>query len=171
MNVESIVADVKGRVEPIVADVKGRVEPLITKGQDVVFSGFEVLKSANGIFVDGVSSVYRTQLEAGKGLVGAAQSSFEKARTAGFKAVASNPVAYLPEGKDLVLKALSDSRTVVVKTGDELVKTVKAGVETLSAKIRGETVQAKAKTAAKATTKAVKKTATKARKTAAKAAA
>lgn len=170
MNVDSIVADVKGRVEPIVADVKGRVEPLLTKGQDVVFSGFEVLKSANGIVVEGVSSVYRTQLEAGKGLVDAAQSSFEKARTDGLKAVASNPVAYLPDGRDLVLKAFSDSRTVVVKTGDELVKTMKAGVETLSAKIKGETLEAQVKTAAKTATKTVKKTATKARKTAAKAA-
>jgi hypothetical protein len=165
MNVDSIVADVKGRVEPIVADVKGRVEPLLAKGQDVVFSGFEVLKSANGIVVDGVSSVYRTQLEAGKGLFGAAQTSFEKAKSAGLKAVAANPIAYLPEGKDLVLKALNDSRSVVVKTGDELVKTVKAGVETLSAKIKGETLEAQVKTAAKTATKTVKKAATKARKT------
>lgn len=156
-------------VESIVNDVKGRVEPIVARGQDVVFSGFEVLKSANGIVVDGFTGVYKANYEAGKTLFGAAQTSFEKIKTDGIKAVASNPVSYLPEGKDTLVGAFNQSYDVFVKTGDELVKTVKQGVETLSAKIKGEPViVAKAKsTAKKASTsarKTVKKTAAKAEK-------
>jgi hypothetical protein len=156
-------------VETLVADVKGRVEPIVAKGQDVVFTGFELIKSANGIVVDAATRVYRVQLEAGKGLFGAAQTSFEKVKTDGIKAVASNPVAYLPEGKDLVLKAFTESRELVVKTGEELVKTVKTGVETLAAKIKGDTLEDKLAGAAKTATKTVKKTATRAKKAAEKA--
>lgn len=158
-------------VESIVNDVKGRVEPIVTKGQDVVYSGFEVLKSANDIVVDGVTSVYRANYEAGKNLFDAAQTSFQKVKVDGIKAVASNPVAYLPESKDVLLGAYNQSRDVVVKVGDDLVKTVKQGVETISAKIKGEPVLvSKAKgTAKKATrraTKTVKKTSAKVQKAA-----
>ena len=77
------------------------------------------------------------------------------------------PVAYLPEGKDRVLTAYSDTVAVVTKTSDELVKTLKQGYETISAKISGETVVTEAAATVK---KTVKKTAAKAKK-AAKAAA
>ena len=158
-------------VENLVNDVKGRVEPIVTRSQDVVFSGFEVLKSANGIVVDGVTSVYRANYEAGKSLFGAAQTSFQKVKVDGIKAVASNPVAYLPESKDVLLGAYNQSRDVVVKVGDDLVKTMKQGVETISAKIKGEAVVvAKARTTAKkatrTATKTVKKTTAKAQKAA-----
>jgi len=147
-------------VESIVNDVKGRVEPIVARGQDVVFSGFEVLKSANGIVVDGFTGVYKANYEAGKTLFGAAQTSFQKVKTDGVKAVASNPAAYLPEGKDTFVSAFNTSVDVFVKTGDDLVKTMKQGVETLSAKIKGEPVMvAKAKSTAKQATSSVRKTA------------
>ncbi len=158
-------------VESIVSDVKGRVEPIVAKGQDVVFYSFEVLKSANTIVVDGVTTVYRLNLAAGKDLVGFAQSSFEKAKADGIKAVASNPVAYLPEGKDALFGALSQTRETVIKTGDDLVKTFKSGLETLTAKLNGETVEAKVKATATKAKATVKKTATKAKTTARKTAA
>ena len=154
-------------VESIVNDVKGRVEPIVTRGQDVVYSGFEVLKSANGIVADGFSGVYKANYEAGKTLFGAAQTSFQKVKTDGIKAVASNPGAYVPEGKDTVVSAFNTSVDVVVKTGDDLVKTMKQGVETLSAKIKGESVTvAKAKSTVK---KAASSASTKAKSTARKA--
>ena len=152
-------------VESIVNDVKGRVEPIVARGQDVVFSGFEVLKSANGIVVDGFTGVYKANYEAGKTLFGAAQTSFEKVKTDGIKAVASNPVAYLPEGKDTVVSAFNTSVDVFVKTGDDLVETMKQGVETLSAKMKGEPViVAKAKKTATSARKSAKSTASKVEK-------
>lgn len=146
-------------VETIVNDVKGRVEPILAQGQEVVLAGFETLKAANGIVVEGVQVLVKTQLEAGKDLFAVAQTSFEKAKTDGIKAVAANPVAYLPEGKERVLSAYNDTVAVVTKTGDELVKTFKQGYETISAKIAGEPVVVKK---AKTT---VKKSAAKAKKT------
>lgn len=158
MNVETIVNDVKGRVEPILE----QGQEIIAQGQDVVLAGFETLKSANAIVVEGVQMIVQTQVEAGKDLIAVAQTSFEKAKTDGIKAVAANPVAYLPEGKDLVLTAYSDTVAVVVKTSDELAKTLKQGYDTITAKIAGEPVvvkkvRATAKKAATKAKKAVKK--------------
>lgn len=147
-------------VEAIVSDVKGRVEPIVTKGQEVVLAGFETLKSANGIVVESVQTLVKTNVEAGKDLLAAAQTSLEKAKADGLKTVAANPIAYLPEGKERVISAYNDSVTVVTQTGDELVKTFKHGYKTINAKIAGKPA---AVAKAKAT---VKKAATKAKKVA-----
>ena len=145
MNVETIVADVKDRVEPILE----QGQEILEQGQEVVLAGFETLKSANAIVVEGVQTLVKTHVEAGKDLFAVAQTSFEKARTDGIKAVAANPVAYLPESKERVLSAYNDSVAVVSKTGDELAKTFKQGFETISAKISGEPVVKKVKRTAK----------------------
>ena len=147
-------------VETIVNDVKGKVEPIMAKGQDVVQAGFETLKSANDIVVEGVQTLVKTNVEAGKDLFAAAQTSFEKAKADGFKTVAANPVAYLPESKERVISAYNDTVTVVTQAGDELVKTFKQGFESINAAITGEAVIVKK---AKTT---VKKVAAKAKKTA-----
>jgi hypothetical protein len=153
MNVETIVSDVKGRVEPIVAQGK----EVVAKGQEVVQTGFETLKSANSIVVEGVQTLVKTNVEAGKDLFAAAQTSFEKAKADGIKTVAANPIAYLPEGKERVISAYNDTVTLVTKTGDELVKTFKQGFDSINATITGEQVVAKAKrTVKKAVTKAKK---------------
>lgn len=149
-------------VETIVNDVKARGEVVVTRGQEVVETGFETLKAANAIVVEGVKSLVDTNVAAGKDLLAVAQTSFSKAKTDGVKAVAANPVAYLPEGKDRVVAAYNDSVAVVAKTGDELVKTLKQGYEAISATIAGdETVVAEAAATAK---KTVKKAASKAKK-------
>ncbi|TXH06365.1 MAG: phasin family protein [Nevskiaceae bacterium] len=147
-------------VETIVNDVKGKVEPIVAKGQEAVQAGFETLKTANSIVVEGVQTLVKTNVEAGKDLLAAAQTSFEKAKADGIKTVAANPVAYLPEGKERVISAYNDTVTLVTKTGDELVKTFKQGYESINAAITGEAVVV---TKAKTT---VKKVAAKAKKTA-----
>lgn len=154
MNVETIVNDVKGRVEPILE----QGQEILAQGQEVVLAGFETLKSANAIVVEGVQMIVQTQVEAGKDLFAEAQTSFEKAKTDGIKAVAANPVAYLPEGKDRVISAYNDTVAVVAKTGDELAKTLKSGYATITAKISGEPVVVKKvrSTAKKAAGKAKK---------------
>lgn len=146
-------------VETIVNDVKGRVEPIVAKGQEVVETGFETLKSANAIIVEGVQVLVKTNVEAGKDLFAAAQTSFEKAKTDGLKTVAANPVAYLPEGKDLVVAAYNDTVSLVAKTSDELVQTLKEGFDSINATITGKPAVAKVKAT-------VKKVASKAKKAA-----
>ena len=136
-------------VETIVNDVKGRVEPIVAKGQEVVEAGFETLKSANAIIVEGVQTLVKTNVEAGKDLFAAAQTSFEKAKTDGLKTVAANPVAYLPEGKDVVVAAYNDTISLVSKTSDELVAALKEGFDSINATISGKPAVAKVKTAAK----------------------
>lgn len=149
-------------VETIITDVKTRGEVVVARGQEVVESGFETLKAANAIVVEGVKTLLDTNVAAGKDLLAVAQTSFTKAKADGVKAVAANPVAYLPEGKDRVVAAYNDSVAVVTKTSDELVKTLKQGYEVISAKIAGdETVVAEASATAK---KTVKKAASKAKK-------
>ena len=146
-------------VESIVSDVKGKVEPIVAKGQEAVQVGFETLKTANGIVVEGVQTLVKTNVEAGKDLFAAAQTSFEKAKADGIKTVAANPVAYLPEGKDRVISAYNDTVTLVSKTSDELVKTLKQGFDGINAAITGEAVVVtKAKTTAKKVAAKAKKT-------------
>lgn len=155
-------------VETIVSDVKGAVEPYVAKGQDVVTLSFETLKQANSIVIDGVQGLVKTNLDAGKGLYSAAQSSYEKIKLDGIKAVAAKPVAYLPEGKTLVISAYKDTVTIVTKTGEELYGVVKKGFGDVSAKLTGSTTLSGEVKKAKAT---VRKTAKKATGAAKKAAA
>lgn len=154
-------------VETIVSDVKGAVEPYVAKGQDVVTLSFETLKQANSIVVEGVQELVKTNVDASKDLFAAAQSSFEKARTDGIKAVAAKPIEYLPAGKDVVIAAYKDSLTIVTKAGEDLLSVVKKGYGDVSAKLSGSTTVSGEVTKAKATVKKAAKKATTAAKKAA----
>lgn len=147
--------------ETIVNDVKTRADVVVTRGQEAVEVGVETLKAANTIVVEGVQALVETNVSAGKELASLVQASLEKVKADGIKAVAANPVAYLPEGKATVVGAYTESVKLVSKTGDELAKTLKTGVEGIAAKIQGEKVVAKAK---KTVRKVAKKAATKAKK-------
>jgi hypothetical protein len=146
-----------------VNDVKTRADVVVSRGQQVLEAGVDTIKAANAIVIDGVQTLFQTQVAAGRELIDLAQASFEKARADGLKAVASNPIAYLPEGKDTVLAAYNDSVETVSKAGDKLAKTLKGGYSTISARLNG------AKPAARAAKKSPRKTAAKARKAPAKA--
>lgn len=155
MTFDSIVKDVKDRVEPIIE----QGQEILANGQEAVLAGFETLKSANSIVINGVETLVKTQVEAGKDLFEAAQTSFEKAKLDGLKAVAADPISYLPEGKERVISAYNDSVTVLTKTGDKLAKTFQNGYKTVSAKLAGEEVAParKAKTVARKTKTAARK--------------
>jgi hypothetical protein len=150
-------------VETLVNDVKARADVVVTRGQQVLEAGVDTIKAANAIFVDGVQTLFQTQVAAGKELIDLAQASFEKARTDGLKAVASNPVAYLPEGKETVVAAYNDSVETVSKAGDKLAKTFKGGYSSITARLNGT------KPAARTAKKSTRKTTAKARKAPAKA--
>lgn len=154
-------------VETIVNDVKGAVEPYVAKGQDVVTLSFETLKQANTIVVDGVQELLKTNVGAGKDLFAAAQTSFEKAKVDGIKAVAAKPIEYVPAGKDVVVAAYKDSLTIVTKAGEELVGVVKKGYEDVAAKLTGSTtVSGEVKKAKSTARKTVKKAGAAAKKAA-----
>lgn len=141
-------------LETIVNDVKTRADVVVARGQEVVEVSVETLKSANTIVIESVHALVETNVSAGKELASLVQASFEKAKTDGIKAIAADPVAYLPEGKSTVVTAYTDSVKVVTKAGDDLAKTLKTGVETITAKIQGKpAVVAKAKKAVKKATK------------------
>ncbi len=153
------------KVETIVKDVKGAVEPYMIKGQDMVTVSVETVKQANTIVVDSVQTLFKNNVNAGKDLISVAQSSFEKAKAAGVKEVASKPVEYLPEGKDLIVDAYKDSYSIVTKAGEQLVTVVRKGFEDVSAKLSGSSTVSGEVKKAKAT---VRKTANKAAKAAKK---
>ncbi len=154
-------------VETIVSDVKGAVEPFVAKGQDVVTVSFETIKQANTVVVEGVQELFKTNVDAGKDLFAAAQTSFEKARTDGLKAVASKPIEYIPDGRDVVVAAYKDSFSIVTKTGEELFSVVKKGYEDVAAKLTGSsTVSGEVKKAKATARKTVKKAGVAAKKAA-----
>ena len=82
--------------------------------------------------------------------------------TDGLKAVASNPVGYLPEGREQIVATFNTTVEKVSKSGEELFSTFKGGFEGVTAKINGENVTvAKAKKTVRKTASAAKTTAKK----------
>jgi hypothetical protein len=94
----------------------------------------------------------------------ATKTSFEKALADGLKAVAADPVSYIPAGREPIVAAFNDTVETFTKTGEKLVKVIKAGYEGVAAKINGEPVVKQVKAGAK---KVVRKTAATAKKAAA----
>ena len=154
-------------VETIVSDVKGAVEPYMVKGKDVVTLSYETLKQANTVVVEGVQELFKANVDAGKDLFAAAQTSFEKARTDGLKAVAAKPIEYIPDGRDVVIAAYNDSFSIVTKTGEELFSVVKKGYGDVTAKLTGSTTVSGEVKKAQSTVRKTAKRATSAAKKAA----
>jgi len=112
-------------LQSVVSDVRNRFDQLTSQGQEVVKTLPITLKHANDVLVSGVQTLVKTDTETAMDLYSAALAGFEKAKADGIKAVVSNPVDYLPPSDKLVM-ALSETVTIVSKTGDDLYKTLKA---------------------------------------------
>ena len=146
-------------LQTVVEDVKGRVEGLTNQGQKVAKVSLNTLKQANGVVTDNVRSLYRGNTDVVRDLLTSAKSGFEKARADGVKAVVAAPISYLPP-RDRVLDAFKDSRSIVVRTSDDLVKLVKEGIAAVNGDTDDVVVEAK---------KTVRKSRSTARKTVKKA--
>lgn len=152
-------------LQSVVEDVKGRVETISGQGQKVAEISIDSLKQAGDVVVGGYKSLVSDNTAAAKEIYSAAVSSFEKAKTDGLKAIAADPISYLPATE--TLKApFSQTVTVVSRTGEELYKVVKTGVETIQAQLSGKSPVAKVAKAAKSTAKKAASTAKKAAKAA-----
>lgn len=140
-------------LQSVVEDVKGRVETISGHGQKVAEISIDSLKQAGDVVVGGYKSLVSDNTAAAKEIYSAAVTSFEKAKTDGLKAVAADPISYLPT-TDTLTAPFSQTVTVVSRTGEELYKVVKTGVETIQAQLTGKpVVLAKAEKAVKSTTK------------------
>lgn len=148
-------------LQSVVDEMKGRVESLSSQSQKAAKLSIDTFKQANEIVVDSVQSLIKGQSDAAKDLLASAKSGFEKARVDGVKAVISAPTSYLPPREKLA-DALTESRKLVVKTSDDLVKLMKDGyasfnsdVDAAAAEVK-KTVRKARSSAAKATSKATK---------------
>ncbi len=151
-------------LQSVVDDVKGRVEAIGAHGQEVVKISVETLKQANTLVVDSFHALLKDHSATAKDIYSSAKSGFEKAKADGFKAVVTDPIAYLPS-TDKLIDALNGTVSTFSKTGDELLKTVKSGFESVQSQLTGKPVVVKKATAAaKSAAKSVKKAATGAKK-------
>ena len=147
--------------ETVVSDVKGRFEVVGAQAQDVAKLGVDTLKASSDVVVSGVQNLVKTNSVVAKDLLESGKASFAKAKTDGFVAVASNPIEYVPAGRDQFVGALNTSVSQVAKTGEELVKILKGGVDKITGSFNGKPVKkaaakkapAKRATAKKATAK------------------
>ncbi len=156
--------------QSVVEDVKGRVETISGHGQKVAEISIDSLKAAGDVVVGGYKSLLTENTTAAKEIYSAAVTSFEKAKTDGLKAIAADPISYLP-ATDTLTAPFSQTVTVVSRTGEELYKVVKTGVETIQAQLTGKSpIVAKATKVAKSTTKKATATVKKVVKAAEKAA-
>lgn len=140
--------------ETVVEDVKDGFELVSSRAQGAAEASFETLKKANVVVVGGVQGLVKTHTEAGKALLDAGLSSFEKAKTDGLMAVVTNPIVYLPAGKDTIVDAFTDTVDTFAKTGEKLVKVIVNGYEVIVAEITGEKLVKKAVKKAKKSVKA-----------------
>lgn len=121
-----------------VTEVKNRLETVGEQAQDVAKVSLKTLKAANEIVLTGVQTLVATQAGAAKELFTTGKQSFDKAVAAGLVAVVKSPVAYIPDGRDTIVTAFTETVQTVSKTGEKLVKVVKAGYEGVSATITGK---------------------------------
>jgi hypothetical protein len=145
-------------VQTTLNEVKSQLEVITTRGQELAQISFETVKTANGILVEGVQTLIKTETAAAEGLFEAVKGNFEKASQDGLKAVAANPIAYLPTEEALVV--VNEGLAVVTKTSETLGKTLQDGYVKLNAAIKGEVLPPPVVVkAAKKASKTVKKAA------------
>lgn len=131
-------------IQTLLKDMRGKVEPYVAKGQVVAGISLSTLKQANGVVMDGMQTVIKSQMSAGKSILGAAQKSFEKVKADGIAAVVAAPSAYLPESRKYVFGACQNTFTAVNKTGGKVAEIVKKGYATAAAKVAGKPERATA---------------------------
>lgn len=148
--------------ETVVSEVKDRLETVGAQAQDVAEISLQTLKQANKIVVSSAEALFKTHADTIKVVFDATRTSVEKAIADGLKAVAANPVSYIPDSREPIVAAFNETVGTFTKTGEQLAKVIKSGYEDVAAKFNG--------TPAKAV-RTVKKGARKAASTAKKAAA
>lgn len=153
--------------ESVVSDVKTRVSDVSNRAQNVAELSFDTVKKANGIVVPTVQNIVSKQASAARDLFESGKSSFERVRADGLKAVAANPIEYLPNGRETVFGAFSDSFELTTKAGSELAEVLRKAYEDVLARINGEVPVVRA--AKKQVRSTARKASTAARKTANKA--
>lgn len=148
--------------QAIITDVKGRVETVSTRAQGAAEVSVDTFKQAGDIVVSSAQDLFKVHSEVATDLFGKGKASVEKAMNDGLKAVASNPVGYLPEGREQIVATFNTTVDKVSKSGEKLISTFKGGFEGVTAKINGENVTvAKAKKTVRKTASAAKTTAKK----------
>ncbi|MGH8530553.1 MAG: phasin family protein [Nevskiales bacterium] len=145
-------------IEKVLSDVQERLETAGEQAQSVAEALLEQGKQAIEVVTDGVQALVKAQTAAAKDLVAEAKETFNKAKTAGLKAVAEKPADYLPSTERAVA-AFNEGKDLVVKTGKELVAVVKKGAKQIKAEITGKPVR---KSPAKRSTATARKTVAKA---------
>jgi hypothetical protein len=148
--------------ESVVNDAKIRFEDVSARAQGVAEVSVETFKKANDIVVPAFQSIVKKNTDVAKSFIENGKASFGKVRTDGLKAVAANPVEYLPAGRDQFASVLSDSVEVTTKASGELLEVLKSAYEAALARINGQApVVAKAKKQVKKATASTKTAATK----------
>src|ERR1043166_7043523 len=145
--------------ETVVSEVKDRLETVGTHAQDVAQISLQTLKQANKIVVTSPQDLFKTNIDTIKIVFDATKTSFEKALTDGLKALAADPISYIPDSRDTIVTAFNETVGTVTKTGEKLAKVIKSGYENVTATINGESVKpvrAVKRTARKATAPAKK---------------
>ena len=163
-------------IQTIINDAKGKAQTYADRAQNAAKTGVDTAKKANDVVVKQFKTLAETETTAAKDLYAEAVKAFDKARKDGVKAVAAQPVAYLP--KDRAIAAYDDTVKVVVKTRDELNKVLTKGFDGIQIDLGFKKAPVKKavkrasttrKTVAKKTTTTAKKATTTAKKAAAKA--
>ncbi|HUS24705.1 MAG TPA: phasin family protein [Candidatus Binatia bacterium] len=141
-------------LDKAVNEVKGRLEDVGAQAQGVAKVSYKTIKAANEVVIEGVQDLVKTQTEAAKDLYTLSKHSFDKAYAAGLLAVAQSPIEYIPDGRDTIIGAFTESVETFTKTGEKLAKVVKTGYRDVSATFGGKPARKTRKAARRVTRKA-----------------
>jgi hypothetical protein len=125
-------------IEKAVKEVQDRLETVGERSQVVAKVSLKTLKAANEIVIAGVQDIVTVQTAAAKDLYAVSKQSFDKAVAAGLVAVVKAPVEYIPDGRETVVGAFTDTIDTVTKTGEKLAKVAKSGYQGIAASIQGK---------------------------------
>lgn len=162
------------KIQTIVSDMRSRVETAGKQYQGVLKAYVSAQREALTVVTRNGQTLANTEIGAAKNVFAAARASFDKARKDGVRKVASNPQAYVPNGRDQIVSAYKDAINLLLKAGNELTGVVSNGYKSVLGQLSSNGAPAPAQKARAAkTTKTTEKsketkTTTAKRKTAAK---
>lgn len=132
------------KIQEVVSDVRGRVEGTGRQYQDAFMAYVDVQKKMLNVVTRNGQTLAGTEIGAAKNVFAAARASFDKARKDGVRKVASEPQAYVPNGRDQIVSAYKDTIDLLLKTGSELTDIAFDGYRSVLGKLNGKPARKKA---------------------------
>lgn len=119
-------------------DVKTRVDNVQKPYREAFKAYVQAQRKVLDVVSSSAQNLAKTEGNAARDVFAAARASFDKARKDGVRQVASQPQAYVPEGRDRLMDAYKATIELLRKTGNDLGDVVTKGYKDVVNKLTGK---------------------------------